>query len=745
MTYLGIYNIDFEILIDDVQSYYISQNAHGHHHDHHDHHHHGIETRGSVDCEDLNIIQAIREFETPANYIYGSMGGYLTYSEALNELDRMAELYPDLISAKEAIGDIRTFEDRPIHWIRISDNPNVKEEEPEVLYTALHHAREPNSMAQMIFYMWYLLENYETDQEVRYLVDNTEMYFIPIVNPDGYVYNETTNPYGGGLWRKNRSTVDSIAYGIDLNRNYGYEWGFDNFGSSIDPFNDTYRGTEAFSEAETQAVRDFCNEHKFRITLNYHTFGNLLIYPWGYSDQVTEEHESFQNFARIMTADNNYRAGTGTETVGYTVNGDSDDWMYGDTMSKPKIYSLTPEAGPQNFGFWPPQSAIDGINKSNMLMNLSAAHLILNYGEVRDLSPDNKIMDRNGELNLNLTKYGLGEGQLELTFSSVQDNVSTDDNALTFDLEHLESGEGTFSYIIGDDVEEGELIDFIVNIDNGLYVFTDTITKEFSTVKLDVVYSDNASVLDNWTADDDWGITVADFVSDSTSITDSPNGDYGRNLSSTLTLNETIDLTTASTAIVKYFAKWDIEEGFDYVQIMASSDGVDYRPLCGKYTKNGGDSQDAGNPLYDGRQLEWVFEEVDLADYLGEIITLRFRLISDGYIEGDGFYFDDLSVEIVNDISSVEDFPYLISNLDVYPNPFGESFTIEIDLPETVKHVEWQLLNSLGQTVYSNNVNSLSKGYHKFRISSPDLPEGIYYLNTRIENQDVSAHKMIKF
>jgi carboxypeptidase T len=71
----------------------------------------------------------------------------------------------------------------------ISNNPNVDEEKPEVLYTAIHHAREPASLSQTIFYMWYLLENYETSEEVRFLIDHTEMYFIPVVNPDGYIIN----------------------------------------------------------------------------------------------------------------------------------------------------------------------------------------------------------------------------------------------------------------------------------------------------------------------------------------------------------------------------------------------------------------------------------------------------------------------------------------------------------------------------------------------------------------------------
>src|SRR5690606_2209606 len=117
----------------------------------------------------------------------------------------------------------------------ISDQPDVDQDEPEVLYDALHHAREPASLSQLIFYMWYLLENYGTNDEVTYLVDSTEMYFVPCVNPDGYVYNWNNHPTGGGMWRKNRRVNGNGTFGVDLNRNYGHEWGYNNTGSSPDP------------------------------------------------------------------------------------------------------------------------------------------------------------------------------------------------------------------------------------------------------------------------------------------------------------------------------------------------------------------------------------------------------------------------------------------------------------------------------------------------------------------------------
>ncbi len=168
--------------------------------------------------------------------------------------------------------------------IKISDNASVDETEPEILYTAVHHAREAESLSQLIYYMWYLLENYSTDVTIQSLVNNTEMFFVPCLNPDGYMYNQLTDPNGGGLWRKNRRDNLDGEFGVDLNRNYDYFWGFDDTGSSPLTADATYRGIAPFSEPETQAISNFTMIHDFKYALNYHTYGNHLVQPFGYKN-----------------------------------------------------------------------------------------------------------------------------------------------------------------------------------------------------------------------------------------------------------------------------------------------------------------------------------------------------------------------------------------------------------------------------------------------------------------------------
>ena len=152
-------DVEYDVLIDDMETFYVEQNN-------------NTKSLDEYPCDDGGGF----EFNDPEAFELGSMGGYFTYEEFNMHLDSMAARYPDLVSAKQPISDFQTHEGRPIYWLRISDNPNIDEEdEPEVLYTALHHAREPASLSQLIYYMYYLLENYDSDPNIKLLVDNTEM------------------------------------------------------------------------------------------------------------------------------------------------------------------------------------------------------------------------------------------------------------------------------------------------------------------------------------------------------------------------------------------------------------------------------------------------------------------------------------------------------------------------------------------------------------------------------------------
>ena len=300
------------------------------------------------------------------------MGGYHTYAEVSAALDSMHILYPSITSDSISIG--LSLEGRSIWAFKISDNPQVDEDEPEVFYNSLIHAREPIGMEALLYFMWYLLDNYGTDSLSTYLVDNRELWFVPVVNPDGYEYNRETNPGGGGMWRKNRREFWDGNWGVDLNRNFDFMWGYDNVGSSPYCWDETYRGTAPFSEPETQVLRDFITSRDFAMCLDNHAYGPALIYPWSYDYIYAPHHELFAAIAESMGVLNGYPTGTTWELY-YLVNGGSIDWEYGDTLSKPMIIGLTPEIGTEYDGFWPSLGRILPLCQEELPANLLYAEL----------------------------------------------------------------------------------------------------------------------------------------------------------------------------------------------------------------------------------------------------------------------------------------------------------------------------------------------------------------------------------
>ena len=289
-------------------------------------------------------------FYQSRNPLGARMGGFPTLAEAIVYMDSLHTLYPNLITARDSVG--HSYQGRALWSVKISDNPDQDEDEPEYFLNALIHAREPMGLESCLRYMSYLLDNYGTDPVVTELVNEREIYFVPVINPDGYEYNRTTNPGGGGMWRKNRH-----GQGIDLNRNWGYMWGYDDDGSSPNPGSETYRGSGPFSEPEIQTLRQFIDSRHFTVSINLHSYGNYFIYAFGYADIYAPDQALFTVIADSATMDNNYSTGTAWELL-YNTNGDAVDWQYGEQNEKPKIFAFTPEIGTDIDGFWPAQNRI---------------------------------------------------------------------------------------------------------------------------------------------------------------------------------------------------------------------------------------------------------------------------------------------------------------------------------------------------------------------------------------------------
>ena len=305
------------------------------------------------------IHEDLVKFYQSRNPLNLTMGGFPTFAEAVDIMDSLHTHYPAIVSVKWSVGD--SWEGRDLWVFKISDNVNTDEDEPEIFYNALIHAREPASMTWQLHYAGWLCQNYGSDPTATEIVDDRELFFLPVFNPDGYEYNRQTNPSGGGMWRKNRRNNGGGVYGVDLNRNWGYQWGYDNNGSSPYTGDETYRGPSAFSEPETQAVRQFINSREFQFVVNAHTYGDYVLYPWGYDDIYTPDQWLFSVIGDSASALTGYLNGTAWELL-YNTNGDSNDWQYGEQSEKPLIFCLTPESGNDADGFWPAAYRIPQIN-----------------------------------------------------------------------------------------------------------------------------------------------------------------------------------------------------------------------------------------------------------------------------------------------------------------------------------------------------------------------------------------------
>ena len=707
---IAIQNAGFEIeiMVADV----IAHRDHLQEHGNHVHHR-------FTGCDGINE----GEYETPENYTYGSMGGYYYYQEMLDLLDEMKAKFPDLITVRASIDSNNlTHEGRHVFFVKISDNPEMDEDEPELLYDAVHHAREPNSMSQVVFYMWYLLEHYDDDDEIKYLVDNTEMYFVPCVNPDGYIKNEVENPNGGGFWRKNLRDNGDGTVGVDLNRNYDYLWAYDNNGSSPATGGQTYRGPEPFSEPETKAMKTFCEAHEFQIALNCHTYSNLLIHPWDYDDEITPDHETFQAFGKIMTRKNDYRYGISVDVL-YPINGGVNDWMYGEQSTKNKIYSFLPEVGPGSFGFWPPQNAIDGLNKDAIHMNLMAAHLTLNYGELQ-LNEYLYFSENEKNIPYTLTKYGLGDGDISVSIQPVSSNVILPVHSKTYQLDHLEKAEEMVIFDITSDTQHGDTLFFKATIDNGGYIHSEQFYKIYQENPQSVFF-DEMNDLAEWAGT--WGVTSEDYFSPSTCITDSPNALYSSNEFKVIKMSESISLTNPTDAILSFHAKWNVDEVNDYVQVFLELNGTTI-PLCGKYSVVSDNQFAFEEPVYVGSQNDWVREEIDLMEYIPSNntseIRIGFRIRTGSFIEMDGFYFDDLNIDATDDYTVAIDPGSNLykAAINVHPNPAHKVVHFEIENTEINNELELTIYSALGEKIMIQSFNNKS-----LQLNISEWNRGVYY------------------
>ena len=613
--------VSYQILIDDWDSYYA-----------------GLPTLSEAQRQEV-IRQSAKEYNI-SHSIYGSMGGFLTYTEVVAKLDSMRTEYPNFISAKFTIG--ATIEGRQMWAVRITKNPDSPTGRPEALYHAVIHAREPESMETQFYYFYWLFENYGIDPLATYILENREIYWVPIFNPDGYVYNQTISPGGGGNWRCNRHITTGSCGPVDLNRNFGiYQfWNSSNGGSSTDPCSGgagTYRGATPFSEPETQHIRDFVISRNFNSAFGAHTYGNYLIKPWAWSDpSPTPDDAKFNLWLADMKASNPvYTTGTPSQTVGYFVRGGADDWYYNDSAHVGHhIFAITPETGATSF--WPSQPEIvplaQGMLFNNQYMSLIAGPFVNPLAKafnqatyLAGQSGTYKVVFRN--------KGALAATNVTVRLTSSNPGITIP--ATQFSYPSLASF-ATDSSVFGFTIAPGVASNSAIPVQLALKMDTTTIYSTTAYVLIGagaIVLNDSGNTFTNWTRSlgGTWAVTTAQYHSAPSSFTDSPGGNYGNNVDNSMILASPLNASTTPVLSLSFYHKYATEATYDFCSVEASSDnGTTWQPVVS----------------YDGTLSTWTQQTFDLSNYANGSpqFKIRFRLTSDVSQTFDGWYVDDITI-----------------------------------------------------------------------------------------------------
>ncbi len=703
ITQLKNSGVPYNILVDDWNEYYNSRPK---------------MSQTEMDAQ----IKSAKETDNVSHSIYGTMGGYLKYTEVVAKLDSLRLEYPQFISQKFSIGN--TYGGRSMWAARITKNPDAPTGRPEVFYNALIHAREPESMETQLYYFYWLFENYGTDPEATYILNNREIYWMPVFNPDGYVYNETTNPTGGGMWRCNRHGSGNCGW-VDLNRNFGiYQfWNSSNNGSSADSCaggSSTYRGKTPFSELETQNYMNFVNSRNFSAAFNAHTYGNYLIKPWAWSDpNLTPDDNKFNQFLSDMSETSGYTTGSASQTVGYMVRGGADDWCYNDSVhAGHHIFGITPETGSE---FWPPQSDIipfaQNMLYSNKYMSMIAGAFV--NPESEKLNQQSYDPGQSGNLKVVFKNKGL------LNASNVKIILTPVSAGLTIPVQQ-------FSYAnINSFISDSCVFDFTISSN----VLVNTALRADLTIKMDTatIYSEKVHVLigtgniavndnaegsfSNWTTNQGWAITSSQSNSPTHSFTDSPGGNYLEDANNSMTTANFINVSSSPVTILSFYHKYSTEPGYDFCNVEVSKD-------------NGNVWQKVKS--YNGSLPSWKYESFDITQYAtgSSQIKVRFTLLSDVFVNEDGWYVDDIKILNYNigtvGIAPDNVIPVSFSLEQNYPNPFNPVTNLKFGISKS-GFVSLRVFDVLGKEV-KTLVNEIKPaGRYDITFDGSSLASGIYF------------------
>jgi len=249
---------------------------------------------------------------------------YHTYTEIIDWLNTLPEQYPNLVTLVE-VG--KSFQGRSLLAVKVTSSTATK---PAIWFDGCIHAREWIATATSIYMLGHLLSDYGRDPVTTSILDNLQIWVLPVFNPDGYNYSWA----GDRMWRKTRTpNQGSSCIGTDPNRNWDYQWG--GLGVSRDPCSEAYLGPAAFSEIEVKTVAEYIkNAGHFKGYINFHAYSQLWMGPWGYTEDLPADFQLQNNLAGRCAAaltsvyNTQYQYGPIAGTI-YPASGSSADYTYG--------------------------------------------------------------------------------------------------------------------------------------------------------------------------------------------------------------------------------------------------------------------------------------------------------------------------------------------------------------------------------------------------------------------------------
>lgn len=671
-------------------------------------------------------------------FTLGSIAGYHDYSEVVTILETIAKDYQN-ITHLFSIG--KSHEERDIWVLKVSDNAELDEsdKEPIAYYDALTHAREPLSMMSTLYYIQWLTENYDNPKTAaKYLVDNREMHFILVVNPDGYTYNTENFPNGGGGWRKNRRVIDDECTGVDLNRNFNAQ--FDGPGSfSNEPCSDVYRGSSAASEPETQLIQNYIDSLSPSSAFSSHSYSQVIIDPDKKVDHPSYDYSTYANYASEFTPRAYHGYGSADDLIGYLASGTTLDYLF-----ESGAVAWTPEIGTQ---FWEPQkeicrylsemlepmkfiSKIAGMSPSYHNHTIADESNITN-GEIIDI---NVIIKNKGLLNLegnfkviltptdNATKVITPTIKFELPI----DYDDTTDKLVTFEVE-LNEPEQDIPLTFDLDIYHNEL--FVEHTSIDIYPGSYNILFE----------DDFENGMDNWihaSTGDQWSLSTIDQRSGNHSLVDSKSA-HRRGVRASIGLADPIDISKASNPWLFFDLKHSLNPFSGFLDISISSDGLIWEKVIIE-----DESEVDQNGSLTGHR-HWDTHAISLSDFAStnDQIYLQFDISSEGSRTADGIYIDDIRFIDLGEVDATSRNQELIDelNIEIYPNPALDEVTVSLI---KAKHQleKITMINSLGQIM---DILKPKSGSNTLTIDMADYQTGTYFIQVFVEGKIVNK-KIIK-